>query len=405
MGDASRPSIPRTLLAAVAALAVVGTLFAITRGGQGPDPEGSRGVETEAQTPQTTAALPADPVPADPAPGGAIPENDADAVRPGFDIVRVTPDGSALVAGRAAPGARVTIAADGTELAATRADADGNFVAIFEAAPSAAPRAMSLESEAADGSRTTSDEVVLLLPGVPPKEPTPDADASPAGGGGLASGNENGNEDGSDGEAPPAEAGDTGFAPADGEAHGPDIAATAILRPDAVEARLAVPVIGDPAAPRRVTLASISYADAGEVTLAGAGTAGARLRAYVDDDLAREAAVGPDGRWTLDLADVAAGLYRLRIDQLAADGRVASRVETPFQRDFPTLPRHRPGSDPGAGVSITVQPGANLWTIARTHYGSGVLYSQIFTANRDLIRDPDLIYPGQVLALPVTTGE
>jgi nucleoid-associated protein YgaU len=34
------------------------------------------------------------------------------------------------------------------------------------------------------------------------------------------------------------------------------------------------------------------------------------------------------------------------------------------------------------------------------HYGQGVLYSQIFTANRGLIRNPDLIYPGQVLAIP-----
>ena len=49
---------------------------------------------------------------------------------------------------------------------------------------------------------------------------------------------------------------------------------------------------------------------------------------------------------------------------------------------------------------MTVQPGNNLWTLARTHYGSGVLYTQIFTANREQIRDPDLIYPGQIFALP-----
>ena len=105
----------------------------------------------------------------------------------------------------------------------------------------------------------------------------------------------------------------------------------------------------------------------------------------------------------MDLGDVAAGLYPLRIDQLAADGRVASRVETPFQRDFPRAPLPRPGvagaraTLPGA---ITVQPGHNLWTLARLHYGSGVLYTQIFTANRELIRDPDLIYPGQIFDLP-----
>ena len=64
----------------------------------------------------------------------------------------------------------------------------------------------------------------------------------------------------------------------------------------------------------------------------------------------QEARVGGDGRWAMDLGDVAEGLYRLRIDQLAADGKVASRVETPFQRDYPHAPPPRPGAAaPAAG--------------------------------------------------------
>jgi len=90
---------------------------------------------------------------------------------------------------------------------------------------------------------------------------------------------------------------------------------------------------------------------------------------------------------------VEAGIYRLRIDQVATDGRVTRRIETPFQRDFPALDGDRPGT-------ITVQPGNNLWTLARIHYGAGVHYTQIYTANSELIRDPDLIYPGQILTLP-----
>jgi nucleoid-associated protein YgaU len=119
----------------------------------------------------------------------------------------------------------------------------------------------------------------------------------------------------------------------------------------------------------------------------------------VDGSLVREVSVSADGRWAMELRDLAEGRYRLRIDQIGADGRVASRVETPFQRDFPAAPRPRPGVA-GPGVNVTVQPGGTLWTIARTQYGSGVLYAQIFTANSELIRDPDLIYPGQVLAIP-----
>ena len=50
--------------------------------------------------------------------------------------------------------------------------------------------------------------------------------------------------------------------------------------------------------------------------------------------------------------------------------------------------------------AITVQPGNTLWAISRERYGKGILYVRIYEANRDRIRDPDLIYPGQVFAIP-----
>jgi nucleoid-associated protein YgaU len=53
-----------------------------------------------------------------------------------------------------------------------------------------------------------------------------------------------------------------------------------------------------------------------------------------------------------------------------------------------------------ATVTITVQPGFTLWAIARDRFGDGVLYVQVFEANRDRISDPDLIFPGQVFTLP-----
>ncbi|MFN6953134.1 MAG: LysM peptidoglycan-binding domain-containing protein [Albidovulum sp.] len=44
--------------------------------------------------------------------------------------------------------------------------------------------------------------------------------------------------------------------------------------------------------------------------------------------------------------------------------------------------------------------GDNLWQISRTTYGQGIRYTVIYKANRDQIRDPDLIYPGQIFVLP-----
>ena len=57
-------------------------------------------------------------------------------------------------------------------------------------------------------------------------------------------------------------------------------------------------------------------------------------------------------------------------------------------------------AQPAAPVTVTVQPGYTLWYIAKQNFGDGVLYVQVFAANRDKIRDPDLIYPGQIFTIP-----
>jgi nucleoid-associated protein YgaU len=49
---------------------------------------------------------------------------------------------------------------------------------------------------------------------------------------------------------------------------------------------------------------------------------------------------------------------------------------------------------------IVIQPGNSLWRISRVIYGRGIEYTVIYEANRDHIRDPNLIYPGQIFATP-----
>ena len=108
-----------------------------------------------------------------------------------------------------------------------------------------------------------------------------------------------------------------------------------------------------------------------------------------------------DGRWSTRLDDVAEGIYRLRVDQLARrrPGGEPRRDPLPARLSAPAAApprrsrrRRRPRS-PSSPATIS-----GLWR--ETHYGSGVSYTQIFTANRDQIRDPDLIYPGQIFNLP-----
>lgn len=69
-------------------------------------------------------------------------------------------------------------------------------------------------------------------------------------------------------------------------------------------------------------------------------------------------------------------------------------VEEPAAKDGePEVAAARPGH-------VVIQPGNNLWRISRVIYGRGIEYTAIYEANRDKIRDPDLIYPGQIFATP-----
>jgi len=52
------------------------------------------------------------------------------------------------------------------------------------------------------------------------------------------------------------------------------------------------------------------------------------------------------------------------------------------------------------GSTYTVQKGDSLWKIAERHYGDGSQWRRIYEANRDQIKDPDLIHPGQTFAIP-----
>lgn len=58
------------------------------------------------------------------------------------------------------------------------------------------------------------------------------------------------------------------------------------------------------------------------------------------------------------------------------------------------------GESVEAVKTYEVQPGDSLWKIAASELGSGARYTEIFEANRDILDDPDVIKPGQVLKIP-----
>jgi len=161
----------------------------------------------------------------------------------------------------------------------------------------------------------------------------------------------------------------------------------------------------------KLVLDTIGYSDEGNVLLSGRAQPESVIRIYLDNTAVADLNATGDGRWRGKLDGIDPGVYTLRLDALNANGDVLSRLETPFKREAPEVlrpPARNPtvqgdgaAQKPGPLIrAVTVQTGDTLWAISRARYGDGVLYVKVFEANRDHIRDPDLIYPGQVFAIP-----
>lgn len=56
--------------------------------------------------------------------------------------------------------------------------------------------------------------------------------------------------------------------------------------------------------------------------------------------------------------------------------------------------------EPSSNQAHTVKPGDCLWNLAKKYYGDGKKYTVIYEANKDKIKNPNLIYNGQVLTIP-----
>lgn len=293
--------------------------------------------------------------PSAPPPGGAPPPAASQASPPAtapsgpsFDVVRVNPAGDAVIAGRAEPGAEVTVLDGGKVLGKVTANENGEWVLLPTEKLSPGSHELSLSARTADGATSTSEGVVAML--VPPS----------------------------------ARPGAPSSAPSE---------SVAVLVPrQGLGAPRALQLPRDAAGARRkLALDVIEYDSSGKVQLLGRAEPGARVEAYLDDRPAGTATAEAGGGWGLLLdRPVPVGQYRLRLEAFDAKGQKLAQIALNFGRVAP----------PEGAVAVDIQPGNNLWRIAQRSYGDGLRYTEIYQANRTQIRDPNLIYPGQVFSVP-----
>ncbi len=208
-------------------------------------------------------------------------------------------------------------------------------------------------------------------------------------------------------EAPQQQAAEATPRPVDDAAPKAEPAPVAVLRAGSDGVELIQPATApEPEVMDQISLDTISYTEDGDVLLSGRAGVLSVVRVYIDNTAVADLAAGEDGRWKGQIDGIEPGVYILRLDEVNAAGEVISRLETPFKREAPEALRAPDAPDQGdpkgapAVRAVTVQKGDTLWAISRERYGEGILYVRVFEANRDRIRDPDLIYPGQVFTIP-----
>jgi len=277
------------------------------------------------------------------APAKAVKAQVQEIIPPTFDVVRVNPEGNAVMAGRAHPNSTVEILDSDKTFGSVRTDQHGEWVFVPEHLLEPGERRLGLRMLLDGHAPILSEHVVILV-------------------------------------VPERSAGNKGAL------------ALKVRRDGSGTSE----VLQKPGAQDTFGVDSIDYGN-GQLSISGHGDPGKAVHLYIDNRFIGKTNADADkGLWSLTPeTDIAPGNYTLRADMVDAAGQVLQRREMPFQRAEPADTKNlKPGT------FAVVQPGNSLWRLARKTYGQGVRYHLIFEANRDQIQIPDMIYPGQVFHLP-----
>ena len=275
--------------------------------------------------------------------------------KPSFDVVRVTPEGNMVIAGRGEPNSTVAVIADGQFVGQIKPDTSGEWVLVPEEPLAPGSRQLSLEQRVEGEITEVSDDVVLIV--VPERKK--------------------------------------------------DIAGRPTKKPSQALA-LKFPRKGGPSkllqhptpkgAARIFAVDTVDYDEEGSLHISGRGVSQSIVQLYLNDRFIGRSNVDENNGWRIKPeTPVKPGIYQLRADQHDRTGRVSARLSMPFAR-AESVAADTMAPEP----FVIVQPGNSLWRLARRVYGSGLSYTVIFVTNKEQIRDPNLIYPGQVLAVPTT---
>ncbi|MDD2877070.1 MAG: Ig-like domain-containing protein [Acidiphilium sp.] len=255
---------------------------------------------------------------------------------PSFDTVRVDAGGNAVIAGRATPGATVTITANGKTIGTAKADSVGSFAFVTSTPLPPGGQQLALAETSKSGqTRESARSVTVSVPNAP-------------------------------NEGALAVLSGTGKTPSQ------------VLS-------------GQGPKPGTLGLGSVDYDGTGKAVIAGTAKPGAIVSLFIGKTKLGTTVADRRGRWTMQTDHLPGKPGTFRLETTTLDGKMVATMQTAF------APRKVTSLIPG---HVVIARGQCLWLIARKIYGAGTDYSMIYRANEASIRDPNLIYPGQRFTLP-----
>lgn len=278
---------------------------------------------------------------------------------PRFDLLRVEPDGSAVIAGRSQPGSTITLRDGEKTLATEKATPGGDFVIVLDEPLAAGDHSIRIHAQTSDGEEKVSDETAVVSvpqagnadellamverPGeasqliAVPKALSTD---SQNGDGGAVVRNEPASplppapQSSSDADEPTSTA--TGDETPAGDAQS-DQTLAALPEDGAAPDQAAKPDDGtasksSASADRALRVEAVEI-DGDRMFIAGSAEPGTAFRAYVDNEPFADGRADANGRFVISSRqDLGVGDHTIRVDRLASGGDVVARVEVPFFR-------------------------------------------------------------------------
>ncbi|MCC2609176.1 Ig-like domain-containing protein [Neorhizobium petrolearium] len=290
---------------------------------------------------------------------------------PSFDVLRVEPDGSTVIAGRAEPHSTIEVTNGTSVVAKVNVGPSGDFAAVLDEPLPPGDHELVLRATGKDGKATISEETATvsvpadksgkLLAMVTKPGKASRVIAMPAQNKPAASVPEQPSP-----TVPAASASETATSPATAPATSVAGAPTALPAPPAGSSGLAS------SAPDIAALTPNSTAPAGtlasselhitaveiegtKIFVAGVSKAGTSLRGQADGKLIGAAKAGQDGSFVIEgNMELAVGDHRISVEALSATGQVVVRVEVPF---------NRPAGEQVAAVAAPQQGGNAMVTL------------------------------------------